>query len=290
MQTSTDRASTAEKRQLVIHANYEFFILGLTLLQVANSILWLLLRDQEEGRVIVLVSTGISLFLIGDSVYRLARAHNWRRFLFTFHGWLLWIGSLPIPFVALLRLLWYWLAGRTLRRSDFAAMVDVVVEKRAQNTLMVAVFSAVLVLEAAASLILGAESGDPQANIQDAGDAVWWTFVTVATVGYGDKYPVTSGGRLIGVLVMIVGVGLFSVLTSFLAQWFIRSRHASTEGASAADTEDKAALLARLDALAALVEQQGAAHQADTAGLHARLAQIEDRLAPARKDVGTSEG
>jgi hypothetical protein len=48
--------------------------------------------------------------------------------------------------------------------------------------------------------------------------------VTLATVGYGDKYPVTTPGRVIGVVVIVVGVGLFSALTSFLAQWFIRPR------------------------------------------------------------------
>ena len=53
------------------------------------------------------------------------------------------------------------------------------------------------VLEVAAILIIGAESQSPQANIQDANDALWWTIVTMATVGYGDKYPVTLSGRVI---------------------------------------------------------------------------------------------
>jgi len=48
--------------------------------------------------------------------------------------------------------------------------------------------------------------------------------VTLATVGYGDKYPVTTAGRVVGVIVIVVGVALFSALTSFLAQWFIRPR------------------------------------------------------------------
>jgi voltage-gated potassium channel len=210
------------------------------------------------------------------------RSPSRRRFLFTFRGWLLWLGSLPLPFAALLRLLWYRHAAGKLLGSDYKAMVNIVVEKRAQSTLLGAVFAAIIVLEAAAILILGAESNSSQANIQTAGDAVWWTIVTVATVGYGDKYPVTPAGRLIGVLVMVVGVGLFSVLTSFLAQWFVRSRQAKTAetAGGAAQTPDTStdALLARLDAIVTLLGQQEVAHQAEAADLRARLAAIENKL------------
>jgi voltage-gated potassium channel len=149
--------------------------------------------------------------------------------------------------------------------------------------LLGAIFAAIVVLEAAAILVLGAESKSTQANIQTGGDAVWWTLVTVATVGYGDKYPVTSAGRVIGGFVMVVGVGLFSVLTSFLAQWFVRSRQAKTaetaDGAAQTPDTSTDALLARMDAIVTLLEQQEVAHQAEAADLSARLAQIENRLA-----------
>jgi voltage-gated potassium channel len=273
-----------QKRQIVVNANYEIFVLALVILQVVNSALWILLRNHGEGSVVLLISVGISIFLLADCGYRLVRAPVRREYVLTARGWLLWLGSLPVPFAALLRLWWYRLATRNLRRGDYAAMVDVVVEKRAQSTLLVAVLAAIVVLETAAILILGAESQSPQANIQSAGDAVWWTIVTVATVGYGDKYPVTPAGRVIGGFVMVVGVGLFSVLTSFLAQWFVRARRAGNAhlAAAPASVEDVQALLARLDTLNALLEQQGAAQQADAADLRARLAQIEDSLGPQR--------
>jgi voltage-gated potassium channel len=264
---------------LVIHANYELFALALALLQVINSILWLFLRGQEEGRVILLTSVGISLFFIADSAYRWLRAPDRRRFLFGRRGWLLWLGSLPVPFIALLRILWYRWAIRNLRRSDYSDMVQIVVEKRAQSTLLIAIFAALVVVEAAATLILGVESKSPQANIQTAGDAEWWTIVTMATVGYGDKYPVTAAGRVIAIFVMIVGVGLFGVLTSFLAQWFVRARqHDPRPSRDSAGAEDVQTLLVRLDSIQALLEEQDAAHQSRSAGLHARLSEIERRL------------
>ncbi len=86
-------------------------------------------------------------------------------------------------------------------------------------------------------LILDAESASTQANIKTGIDALWWNIVTLSTVGYGDKYPVTTAGRVIGVIVIVVGVGLFSALTSFLAQWFLRPRATDDQPQAANSTE-----------------------------------------------------
>ena len=51
-------------------------------------------------------------------------------------------------------------------------------------------------------------------------EALWWTIVTMTTVGYGDYVPTTISGRLLAVVLMFLGVGLFGVLTSFLASAF----------------------------------------------------------------------
>ena len=72
-------------------------------------------------------------------------------------------------------------------------------------------------LEFAAILMVIAERGDPNANIKTGGDALWWALVSVTTVGYGDRYPVTVGGRFVGSATLIVGIGLFSTITGFLA-------------------------------------------------------------------------
>ena len=61
------------------------------------------------------------------------------------------------------------------------------------------------------------ESRSPDANITTGGDALWWSFVTITTVGYGDQYPVTTLGRLVGVFVMFAGVGIIGSLASILA-------------------------------------------------------------------------
>jgi voltage-gated potassium channel len=56
------------------------------------------------------------------------------------------------------------------------------------------------------------------ANITKLGDALWWAVVTVATVGYGDYYPVTTVGRIIAVFMMLSGIGIFVLLVGSLSQ------------------------------------------------------------------------
>ena len=66
-----------------------------------------------------------------------------------------------------------------------------------------------------------AEHLAPGANIKEFGDAVWWAFVTLATVGYGDYYPVTLEGRMIAVFLMIAGLAFVSVIAVSVATIFL---------------------------------------------------------------------
>jgi len=90
-----------------------------------------------------------------------------------------------------------------------------------------------LVIESGAFLVLMAERGAPDANIISASDAMWWVYVTITTVGYGDRYPVTNAGRLVGVMVMTMGVGLFGTLAGFIANKLL----APEEGTGPGGTE-----------------------------------------------------
>lgn len=82
---------------------------------------------------------------------------------------------------------------------------------------------AVFVWFIAGLAVTQAESGSPDANIHGIGDGWWWSFMTMATVGFGDRYPVTEEGRLIGVVVVICGLALLGTLTASIATWFINT-------------------------------------------------------------------
>jgi len=68
------------------------------------------------------------------------------------------------------------------------------------------------------------ESGDPEAKITNIEDAFWWAIVTVTTVGYGDLYPVTPGGKIVAAMLMVVGIAILGVLISTLGAGLIESR------------------------------------------------------------------
>jgi voltage-gated potassium channel len=73
----------------------------------------------------------------------------------------------------------------------------------------------------AALAVLDAERGTKDANITTFGDALWWASTTVTTVGYGDRFPVTGEGRLVAVVLMVLGIGLVGAVTAAVAAWIL---------------------------------------------------------------------
>jgi voltage-gated potassium channel len=71
-------------------------------------------------------------------------------------------------------------------------------------------------------LVLLFDENAKGSNIHNYPDALWWAIVTVTTVGYGDRFPVTGGGRAVAVVLMLVGIGLIGVLTATVASLFIK--------------------------------------------------------------------
>jgi len=79
----------------------------------------------------------------------------------------------------------------------------------------------VVVVGVAAAAMYDAERQAEGANITSLGDALWWAATTVTTVGYGDRFPTTTTGRLIAVALMLVGIALLGVVTATVAAWFV---------------------------------------------------------------------
>ena len=87
----------------------------------------------------------------------------------------------------------------------------------------VAVLALILIIFSSIS-ILQFEAEAPGANIITAEDALWWSYVTITTIGYGDKFPVTTEGRIVAVVLMTAGVGLFGTFTAFVSSWLLAER------------------------------------------------------------------
>ncbi|UCC53178.1 MAG: potassium channel family protein [Anaerolineaceae bacterium] len=110
---------------------------------------------------------------------------------------------------------------RFLRAKDSKEIWTDLQANRAQSALLVTAFVAIVLMSITSVVVLQAETRSVDANIATGGDAFWWAFVTVTTVGYGDHYPVTGLGRLMAMILMVVGVGIFGVLTSYLSATFL---------------------------------------------------------------------
>ena len=78
-------------------------------------------------------------------------------------------------------------------------------------------------------------------------DGVWWAIVTVTTVGYGDTSPLTDAGRVIAIVVMLVGIGFIAVITAAAAERFMRGREAEAQRAELTERLDE--IVRRLDAM-----------------------------------------
>jgi voltage-gated potassium channel len=81
--------------------------------------------------------------------------------------------------------------------------------------------SVTMILLIGALSVLDAERHAAGSNIKSFGDAIWWAFTTITTVGYGDRYPVTTTGRVIAVLLMIGGIAMLGIITGSLASWIV---------------------------------------------------------------------
>ena len=107
---------------------------------------------------------------------------------------------------------------RLLRGENRRALVQDIVRNRGEYAIFITLLTAFLVISVATVIIVQVESTNPDSNIRTGADALWWALVTITTVGYGDKYPVTLIGRTTAVFVMFAGVGIIGSLASILCQ------------------------------------------------------------------------
>ncbi len=89
------------------------------------------------------------------------------------------------------------------------------------KTMQAVIASTVLLLWIGSVWVLSAERGHEGSDITSFPDALWWAFVTVTTVGYGDYAPVTFTGRLVAGGMMLLGIALIGVVTASVAAWFV---------------------------------------------------------------------
>ena len=93
----------------------------------------------------------------------------------------------------------------------------------AERMLQYVGISAVLISAPAAVVVQHLESKTKGSNIHTLGDSLWWILTTITTVGYGDRYPVSTGGKIIAFIIMLLGISLVGIITASVASWFVKT-------------------------------------------------------------------
>ncbi len=156
-----------------------------------------------------------------DFLISFARAENKRRYFFTW-GWFDLLSSIPaVIFLRYFRFARILRIGRVLRGVRAGKIIaSFVMGNRAQSGIIGALLITVLLIFIGSISVLQVEQG-LGGSINTAEDALWWAVTTMTTVGYGDKYPTSTEGRIIAAVLMFAGIGLFGVVSGFVASWFI---------------------------------------------------------------------
>ena len=153
-------------------------------------------------------------------------------------------------------------ALRVLRLVAVLGRIVVAAQRgRAEQLILSTSLVVMTLVVGGAAAVEQAERNAPGRTIRGYGDALWWALTTVTTVGYGDCYPVTEEGRLVGAVLMIVGVGAMATVTAAVASQVIHTDRAEVTAEEKAveavkdaadDTAaavDQAAVIERLDRL-----------------------------------------
>jgi voltage-gated potassium channel len=217
------------------NAGYEIFVGILSILSIVNLVLQILAEDPNLDTVLDIMNGLLSIIFLGDFTYRLFTAQSKSHYFFREYGWADLLASLPFDGAKILRLFRLVRVIRLLRAYGVNNIARTLVKDRAGSALLTLLLMGILVLEFGSLEILYLEQYADGANITSASDAVWYVIVTISTVGYGDRFPVTGGGRLFGALIIIIGVGIFGTFTGYLANLFLSP---SKPPASDASTEE----------------------------------------------------
>ncbi len=111
---------------------------------------------------------------------------------------------------------------RALRALAFTTEASIRSKKSfIQSIPLVMTGAGVLMIVIMGAAILDIERNAPGSNIHTPMDALWWGLVTITTIGYGDRFPVTTEGRLVAGVLIIFGVAMISTLTASFAAWIL---------------------------------------------------------------------
>ncbi|WP_275425792.1 ion transporter [Salinicola halophilus] len=206
---------------------FQFFVLALSF-----YVLGALVADtffslpQEITRLLGYMDYVVCAVFFVDFCQRFYRAPNkWR---YMRWGWLDLLACIPAGWFQAARLARVVQVLRVLRALRSLELIwQLLFRNRAEGVLASAATATVLLVIFGALTVLMVETPNPDSPINTAEEALWWAIVTVTTVGYGDYYPITTLGRVVAVLLMVCGVGLFGSFAAYVGSLFVEDQSES---------------------------------------------------------------
>lgn len=215
------------------HSNaYNIFILVLTVLSLAVMVVMLLPISDATLKLLSVYDNLICVIFLIDFFLNLKSSPKKSDYFIKERGWLDLLGSIPslglfsnvgkfAGLFRLARLSRLARIARLMKGENKKTLMKDILENRSRYAAFLTALLTILVLTVASVLVLQFESQSPDANIQSGGDALWYSLVTLTTVGYGDRYPVTMGGRVTAWFIMFMGVGIIGALASIMASLLV---------------------------------------------------------------------
>ncbi len=210
----------AQKPDTPRNPNFALVVAFISALSVINTFLALLVTDPQGRNVIIIITEFLTVFFIINFFYRFLIAESRSRYIFHEWGWIDILAC--IPFV---QISWIFRGLRAIlsyRYFKYQQIRENILKYKSEAILFIGIFIEIIVIEVSSVLILIFEGRSSAANITTAQDALWWAYVTITTVGYGDLYPVTTGGRVVGITLMTAGIGIFATLAGYIAQKLLK--------------------------------------------------------------------
>lgn len=201
--------------------SYELFMLGVSLLMYINLLLLLWLNKGPVYSVVYIIDILVAGIFFIDFLRSFTLAKNKKEYFFKQYGWSDLLSSVPLAIFNIFRVFRVFRFFRSMRKQGHKKVLRALLSKIPQAALYGVFFLILIVLEFGSIGVLVAEKNAIGANIKTASDALWWVYVSITTVGYGDKFPVSNLGRMVGVVTLTVGVGLFGVVTAYIANAFL---------------------------------------------------------------------
>lgn len=215
-----EKPSSTVGRESAVNTTYELFIIFLSFYSIVVVILVTIAPVKESTiEILIIVDHFIVIIFLYDFIRQLYRAP--KKLAYLKWGWMDLISSLPgVYYLRVLRIGRIVRSGNELRAATGRSVWEAFKQHRAESAVLTTTFALFFLLLFTSILILNVEGELSETSISSAEDAVWWSFVTLTTVGYGDEVPGTTQGRLIGFVLMAGGITLLAVFTGYAAAYF----------------------------------------------------------------------